>query len=267
VPRWRIQCQIPGVTKSNWTLTRTGATRWEITDGNIQWVMTYSDTSPNIVIQCYVNGQQYMTTFNGRPVWSGYINGWAIRICAIGVNIPKEYIVTTSDVELCASFPVYSAFQQCGPTTGYVISIANGALNGTFTLPQWGNVASNGCLSYRTQQPIASIRISMNYVGQNSIQLDVPMYLSVTYSGGNAPFLSLGGTVNIPAEWFPPDVDYPNCSIPVSAAFVSGLSSTVVSCDEPVTLQGGQCSTMFNSVARNGTATVTPIHDDAWTPR
>jgi hypothetical protein len=258
------------VAKSSWVLNRTGDARWEYTDSDIAWVLTYSDTSPNIVIQCYVGGQQYMTTFNGRPVFSGSINGWAIRVCAIGVNIAKEYTITTSGIELCdrpMDDPMVTGGTTMPPAPGscaawtpvIVRGLSQGSFNGTFTAALV-SVAANGCGSYSTDV-IAKATIGRRDAPAELVDWDVRIYIATTGASG----ISLSGPMH-PA-WlsnFPPPEEGCRGSL-------STFTTAYGNCNESVTINNPNNTCNFpeifrGNITRNGSMTITPVHDDNWKP-
>ena len=263
VPRWRIQCSVPGVAKASWVLTRTGDTRWEYADNDVQWVLTYSTTSPNIVIQLYIGGSQYLTTFNGRPPWSGYINGWAIRICALGVVIPKEYTVTTSGIQPYPDYTMLNNPTSCSINNlVYFRELLSGSLNVTTNLSLlrfYAETSSQrGCGVYRSE-PIATVRLSQ-YGNKDPAVWSV--YVQV--SGNNTIDVYAAG--GVPDGWLMYWGDPPQTNCTGSIGLFHGTHSDM--CDSTVTVDNfyPHCQSGQNNGAYGGHATATPIHNDNWTP-
>lgn len=59
MPRWLIQCMLPGIVKASWILTRTGQYRWECQDDKVHWVFSII-SSTQCTIQCWF-GDNYVS--------------------------------------------------------------------------------------------------------------------------------------------------------------------------------------------------------------
>jgi len=262
IPKWLIQCTLPGITKTNWTLTRTGAYTWEYLDNQAYFVLGIN--SAECTIQCWFGGNYVSRTMGVYMTMAGTLVSTGVtppisipfRCCALGPAVPKEIITTISGVEICAltgnnvgcTYP--SAF-RCD------IALSGGPINGTFAVPAVGYSRATGCAWYEAE--IAKLRFTL---GSNSIEY--PIYMSYrSFIWDVAIFCYVEEQypewfLNPPGGWRPTHTYFP-----MYVVWESTCNNTMTW--QNLSMDPEQCK--YGAVTGyNGYVTATPIHDDNWTP-
>jgi hypothetical protein len=220
--------------------------------------------SPDWTITLMSGGYSWRYQGNGAPPISGNLysefatppapTNIPFRLCALGVTTPKEYTITISGLQLC-----YIDVMVTGVVMSTVDSIVSGSLNGTWTLPVAFN-RTTGCGGYSAE--IAVIKFVNSYTGCSFVG---HVYLQVSPSGSGGMLMYIQFFRNEVEQCFTHDWMF-------SPVMTYGLFSFATPsdglCDSTHNLQNTMtdCIGWNFSMTKNGTATVTPIHDDNWSP-
>jgi len=263
IPRWKIQANIPGETKKQWILTRTSSTSWGYNEGGYGWTLDYNPVTGGYSLQAWFGGYIYTASGTMGSIMTGTLSGGqSYRICSLGINAPKEFVVTISGAKTC--WNTGNDYSLGWPNLfWYGIRITGvtptGNINGTYRVPMTNFSPSwaGGCGDYKLS--IGTMHTKHEVTGE---QVDWDITIELSSSGKLTPYIYAHGYV--PKSWLMyPDWHPQNVLL---GFFYLPSNVPVAFCDDTWTETDYTTQCGYAWPIWGGTMTITPVHDDNFTP-